>query len=806
MRKLKDGNNKGFTLVEVMTAVAIIGLVITAITGFMVVGSRTFASTSSEVNLQYESQLAFNQLQDLVIDTSLGIAYSYVDSSGAISDHGTEILSDAEIPAATSVAYKKLYMYNDSIAYVVIWDAANSRLFYEEHTLSVDPSGTVTTSPRLTDARMADYINGFAIDLNRLESKRIVRVDMDFEKNNKTYSSSYNITLRNDVIVNEPLTVVNPTPSSPAGSILVDDVCVEPGSIYTYPTPTVTALPGHTTPSQVVRWFPNSVIDVNTGRMQVSTYETREQFNVEVITLDNVSANSLVKVRKVRDVTVTMTKYNNEEINSIAEAVSASAEIKAGDTFELKAVVNDGGPYPNLTPGVSPDTTIEKFVEIVWDSILPEGCADYLTISDETVTPTGSTCKVTVKSSGITNDQPIKVRATSVRSLDYGSNQDRIVYGEWIGMTDQKDPDFIIDVVDNGGDYLRGQEYVLIAPDGSELVPGKKYILYYDLCLKKKLFNSEHVLTGYEIIADHYKDAWYATEGGNNGKVEIPADIDPEPYAYDEYVLDMVAYAVENEALYNSGIRARFYDPSIDYSNAKVSNTKSIPLKPIQLYFGDKDRFVQVCAPRNLPNNVEKICWEAYPINVANFRTDKVEGKMDFRVNPDFITWKLYDAATGRPCTIDSELLSISYEGTVFKMKFNPSKWDTTEFPKRMKLIPTLHVVVDGSGRKEHYELYKSYVDIIMYNITIGDEKLYFPYPGLDDFPGKELESTPGKNTMRGTWYNASNFSTAYSYELTRSEPDGREKYTLVIYEDGKYDLAIATRYIYKGDTNWTIN
>ena len=56
-------DNKGFSLVELLIAVTIATIVGASIFGFMKVGAKTFNFNSSDVNLQNESQLAFNQMQ-----------------------------------------------------------------------------------------------------------------------------------------------------------------------------------------------------------------------------------------------------------------------------------------------------------------------------------------------------------------------------------------------------------------------------------------------------------------------------------------------------------------------------------------------------------------------------------------------------------------------------------------------------------------------------------------------------------------------------------------------------------------------
>ena len=68
-------NNKGFTLVELMISITIFAVVVTAALGFMLAGSRSYSSVTNRVNLDFESQLAMNQLSDYIIDCNACLYY-----------------------------------------------------------------------------------------------------------------------------------------------------------------------------------------------------------------------------------------------------------------------------------------------------------------------------------------------------------------------------------------------------------------------------------------------------------------------------------------------------------------------------------------------------------------------------------------------------------------------------------------------------------------------------------------------------------------------------------------------------------
>ena len=131
--KRLNKDNRGFSLIELVIAVALLSVVGTAVFGFMTVGAKTFSTTSSEVNLQNESQLAFNQMQDIIIDTAVGIDYGYYTGSFATR---VNVADDSQIPANCEGKY--LLMYNTDKVYELMWeqnvsDPTLSKLYYIEY-------------------------------------------------------------------------------------------------------------------------------------------------------------------------------------------------------------------------------------------------------------------------------------------------------------------------------------------------------------------------------------------------------------------------------------------------------------------------------------------------------------------------------------------------------------------------------------------------------------------------------------------------------------------------------------------------
>lgn len=793
-------DNQGFTLIELLVSIAIAAIVAVAIAAFMIVGSRTYASTSSEVNLQYEAQLAFNQLQDLIIDTSRGVNYSYIAAGDGIDGTETEVLRDSEIPS--DAAFKKIYMYNDAVVYIVIWDREHSWLYYEEYAMNAMNADRSIGAEIVKEARMADYITAFGVDLSRLEEKRIVRVNMGFVKNTKTYDSTHNITIRNKVAVNgDPASYTPVTPSGIADSIVVNSpVYLEPGDVYTFPAPVVnskTTVPA----SQEVRWYIDDTaggaanphhedtrIDVNAGRLQISPYETSESFKVTVRARDGSGVSNTITVNLVRVNTVTLA-YTSTSTPPVTQD-----KLTNDNTFTLTATV-DG--YHLNDAGITKTTAgknIEDIKTLKWDII--DG-ADYFIGAESS----NLVYQCRMNAAAIVKDKTLTVRATNVRSMTYGSVGDSVVYGEWSGKTFQKDPDFVIN---GSGSYSRGAQHAFNIQkrlDGD----WSTHIYLYDVTLKEKVLDAEGNVTGYTNIQEHWKEGIAMSAGETNIQITLPVDLDP----YKGYVVDIICYAfVKHRTSDPSG----YYLPYLDYEikdAVGVSNSISLDIGTSELYFsksGDDLVLTKYYIPRIYGQNQNS--ESETMINCGGITN--MSGNLQFSGSEfstgdgnrykGWVTWKLYTDSVGKtlftPLTTSSSIFSHEDQRQQFKIKFRKGQW-YEEIPARLYLIPTLTIENVTKGQTSSYLMNHTHIEYINHNITVPKDgknyHLYFPYPTADEFPGKSLAEG---GTLEGDWYHSFDFSSTMRYTIKRYQDSNNvTQYTLKLQNGttvyGNYTISV---------------
>ncbi len=68
-------NNKGFSLVELIVAIAIMALLAITVSEMMVSGARMYNYVDKDVKVQYEGQLAMSQVESYIIDCNGGVAW-----------------------------------------------------------------------------------------------------------------------------------------------------------------------------------------------------------------------------------------------------------------------------------------------------------------------------------------------------------------------------------------------------------------------------------------------------------------------------------------------------------------------------------------------------------------------------------------------------------------------------------------------------------------------------------------------------------------------------------------------------------
>lgn len=190
-------NNRGFTLVELLIAVAIFSLVFASASSIMIFTSKSFAKANADAGIQREAQLVVNQIGDMIIDSTGDI--DFVDGTDS----------------------KELIMYNQQndgsyLKESVLWSKSDNTIKYSKYQASYDSVndrfdiGSTIASNEL----LAEDVKGFDVDLSDVrreydEKGRVklivksVKVSAEYEdeKGKVSYATTPVITLRNRMLM-----------------------------------------------------------------------------------------------------------------------------------------------------------------------------------------------------------------------------------------------------------------------------------------------------------------------------------------------------------------------------------------------------------------------------------------------------------------------------------------------------------------------------------------------------------------------------------------------------------------------------
>lgn len=192
-------NNKGFTLTELLVCVVIFGIVLSAAFGFMLSSAKSYTRINDRIEVQEQSRMALNLIQEYVIDCNGGICFTPAQYTkdgtqydcGTLYILGTPTTLNGETTCSVDVfrldtASSEL-QYGTTTAKQTSVDEDNHKIYYQFST----PSKYYKVSDKtLAFSVVPDY------DGDNKTTSATITVGM--KNRSATYSGVINLALRNE--------------------------------------------------------------------------------------------------------------------------------------------------------------------------------------------------------------------------------------------------------------------------------------------------------------------------------------------------------------------------------------------------------------------------------------------------------------------------------------------------------------------------------------------------------------------------------------------------------------------------------
>ncbi len=181
-------NNRGMTLIELMIAITMSFIIVTAATMFIGNAQKSYQNASESVNLQMEAQILMEQLGTWIMEGNRITA----DASG---------LTIYDIPRKTATPLPAGVIYDEQASKRVIW-IADGKLYMKIFTNIADPDAD-TLSVTADDAKEENciglYVTGFIPAIDAANPAK-VNLKLQLEQGSQKYEVENEIVVRNQIV------------------------------------------------------------------------------------------------------------------------------------------------------------------------------------------------------------------------------------------------------------------------------------------------------------------------------------------------------------------------------------------------------------------------------------------------------------------------------------------------------------------------------------------------------------------------------------------------------------------------------
>lgn len=181
-------SNKGFSLVELIVALAIFGIAGVSVFGFTVNSSRLYQRSNEDMKVQYEQQLAVNQIRDMVVESDRGIYFDETSQTlafyGAVKNDGS-----GDVYPVTVIRYNQV----------------EQKLYFG--TKEFTSVSEITFVDITADTLLAENVTVFKVDLTKVKNDKML-FEIAFKVGDEVQTVTETVALRNRLVVSNQVDTI----------------------------------------------------------------------------------------------------------------------------------------------------------------------------------------------------------------------------------------------------------------------------------------------------------------------------------------------------------------------------------------------------------------------------------------------------------------------------------------------------------------------------------------------------------------------------------------------------------------------
>lgn len=197
----KQQKNEGFTLVEMIVAVAITAVFSAVVLTAVAAGSRLYRSISGSTRVQMDTQELTDSVEKLIVNAGESIYYAYGSgkSPGAPISDDIDGSTDGDRTLLLCSIQKNKGGAGIRVVDVLDWRESEQKLYYSRQEITA--AGTsMLTEPSV----YGEGVREFHVDVSRADSDGIIRFQLITENLGKKLRMLHTVDLRNPVKIMLP--------------------------------------------------------------------------------------------------------------------------------------------------------------------------------------------------------------------------------------------------------------------------------------------------------------------------------------------------------------------------------------------------------------------------------------------------------------------------------------------------------------------------------------------------------------------------------------------------------------------------